>query len=522
MPQTDVLVVGAGPTGLVLALWLHKQGVNFHIIDQAEAPAKNSRALVIHSRILELYRQLDLTDEILQHGHKLSATNLWVDRYHRAHIPLEQFGSDLTPYPFLTILPQDDHERLLEKRLNSLGIFVERCTRLLDFVDHGPSVTANLLSETDGSKATWDAAYIVGCDGARSAVRHGIHAKYEGDTYEPLFYIADIDGEDGPLFNGEAHLSLTRDQFLLLLPYSQKRHVRLVGTTLSKDGSLDEHKDQQQQVTVDDVLPQIKQVLDVEAIKVNWFSTYRSHHRVADKFRANRAFIIGDAAHIHSPVGGQGMNTGIMDAMNLAWKLATVLKQSSMTEESKDQLLGSYEYERRAFALKLVESTDRGFTVMSSNGWIPYILRRWVLPYVAPLIPYFPSAGKEIFRTGSQLILSYRGSSLSQAAGGFGAIQPGDRLPWAKTKQGDNFSSIQDITWQVHVYGDSRPDIVEWCTRRNIQLFVFDWDKQHGKVGLQKDAAYLLRPDHYIAGILAGEVMESQLDEYFSSRGLTC
>lgn len=520
MPQTDVLVVGAGPTGLVLALWLHKQGIRFHIVDQAEAPAKNSRALVIHSRILELYRQLDLTDEILQHGHKLSATNVWANGHHRTRIPLAEYGCDLTPYPFMTILPQDDHERLLENRLNSLGIFVERRTRLLDFVDHGASVTANLLSETDGSKSSWNAAFIVGCDGAHSAVRHGIHAKYEGDTYEPLFYIVDVDGEDGPLFNEEAHLTLTRGQFLLLLPYSQKRHVRLVGTTLSKDGSLDEHKDQQKQVTVDDVLPQIKQALNLETIKVNWFSTYHSHHRVADKFRANRAFIIGDAAHIHSPVGGQGMNTGIMDAINLAWKLATVLKPSSMTEEAKDQLLGSYELERRAFALKLVESTDRGFTVMSSNGWIPYIMRRWVLPFVAPLIPYFPSAGKEMFRTGSQLLLSYRGSPLSQAAGGCGAIQPGDRLPWAKTKQGDNFSSIQDITWQVHVYGDSRPDIVEWCKRRNIQLFVFDWDEQHGKVGFQKDAAYLLRPDHYIAAIFAGEV--TQLDEYFSSRGLTC
>ncbi|KAJ5114845.1 Monooxygenase FAD-binding [Penicillium alfredii] len=527
MPETDVLIIGAGPTGLVLALWLHRQGINVHIVDQAEAAAKNSRALVVHARIVELYQQLGLTDDLLAVGHQLPATNIWVGGHHRAHIPLQEFGQKLTPYPFMLTLPQDEHERLLERRLKALGVTVERRTRLLNFVDHGSNITATLLCDTDESEMTYNAAYIVGCDGAHSAVRHGIGTKYEGDAYKPFFYIADIEGDgDSPFFNGEAHVTLTNESFYLVIPYAQRRHARLVGVTLADDNAtydpdhtLSEHHPQ---ITFDDILPQVKKALNIKIEKLNWFSTYRSHHRVAEKFRDNRAFIVGDAAHIHSPVGGQGMNTGIMDAINLAWKLATVIKQTEMTEDAKSQLLESYETERRAFAMKIVSSTDTGFTTFTAKGIFPHILRTWIIPYLAPVVTWFSHTRTEMFRAGSQLICTYRGSGLSQAAECTAAVHPGDRLPWAKTQQDDNFSTLSDICWQLHVYGDQQPGLGEWCLRRNVKLFVFDWDEQHAKAGLKKDVVYLLRPDHYIAGIFEGDSVESALDDYFSSRGLAC
>ncbi|KAJ5885118.1 hypothetical protein N7495_009628 [Penicillium taxi] len=526
MPQTDVLIVGAGPTGLVLALWLYKQGLSFRIIDEAEAPAPNSRALVVHARILELYRQLNLAEDILAAGYKIPATNIWVDGQHRAHISLKDFGNELTPYPYMLAIPQDDHERLLEKRLNTLGIFVERCTKLQNFVDRASSITATLLQ--DNNETTCGAAYIVGCDGAHSTVRHIIGAKFEGDTYIPLFYIADINakGNESPFFNGEAHLAFVEETFNLILPYEQGGRVRLIGTKVDKDNSNDGQQLSMSantpELTFENVLPDIEKTLRVAIKDVKWFSPYRSHHRVSEKFRSNRAFLVGDAAHIHSPVGGQGMNTGIMDAINLAWKLATAIKKPNMSEESKNNLLDSYETERRAFALTIVGATDRGFTALTAPGFLPHMLRSWIIPYAAPLITPFRSARMEIFRRASQLVCTYRGSPLNLRNHSPGIVQPGDRLPWTRTESADNFSTLHDISWQLHVYGDQRPELVEWCCKMNVQFFGFKWNSNCGLVGLKKDFGYLLRPDHYIAGILEGDSIEQELDEYFSSHVLQC
>lgn len=521
MTRPDVLIAGGGPTGLVLALWLHEQGIKVRIVDQGSGPVKTSRALAVHARILELYRQLDLTDDLLALGYKLPAANVWVDGQHRARLPLTNIGLGLTPYPFMFVMPQDEHERFLETRLNSHGIFVERHTKLQGFVDHGASVTATLISEDNGNESTCEASYIVGCDGAHSVVRRVIGAEYEGDTYVPVFYIADIEAEahESPMFNGEAHLAFVENTFNLIIPYAQERRVRLIGTTLSKSTEDPEH---QQQITFEDVLPDIKKTSKIEVKNLNWFSLYRTHHRVASSFRKNRAFLVGDAAHIHSPVGGQGMNIGIMDAINLAWKLSTVLKQDSMTDESKDQLLDSYEQERRAFALSVVGVTDKGFKILTSSGLLPHIVRAWVIPYIFPIMIRFQFIRLQIFRRLTQLICSYRESPLSEASNASNIVQPGDRLRWAKTDSGDNFETLRYLCWQIHVYGDLKPAVAEWCQRMDVRLAHFPWDQKHADVGLVKDAYYLLRPDHYIAGIFDGENVESRLDEYFTLRGWTC
>jgi 2-polyprenyl-6-methoxyphenol hydroxylase-like FAD-dependent oxidoreductase len=338
---------------------------------------------------------------MLKVGYKLPATNVWVEGQHRAHIPLREFGKELTPYPYIFTVPQDAHERVLEGKLNSYGIFVERCTKLESFVDNGSSITAKLVRQDDGTESSCEASYIVGCEGAHSVVRHEIGAKYEGDTYVPLFYIADLEAEeqDSPLFNGEAHLSFVDDTFNLILPYAQERRVRLIGTTIPKTNETHQDHDVSEphpEVTFEDVLPDIRKASGIEIKKVKWFSPYRSHHRVSSIFHKNRAFLVGDAAHIHSPVGGQGMNTGIMDAINLAWKLATVITQESMTEDAKHRLLDSYESERRAFALSVVGATDHGFTLLTSPGFLPHMLRAWIIPYVAPLVTRFQSARMEL------------------------------------------------------------------------------------------------------------------------------
>ena len=182
MTRCDVLIVGAGPTGLVLALWLTKLGVRVRIIDKTAEPGTTSRALAVHARTLELYRQLDLTDFVRAHGHKVPAVRFWVKGEARARVSFEEVGADLTPYPFLQIFPQDEHERLLIARLKAMGVSVERQTELLGYDDDGERIVARLRA-AEGRQDECAAAYIAGCDGARSVVRQTMGLDFPGATY---------------------------------------------------------------------------------------------------------------------------------------------------------------------------------------------------------------------------------------------------------------------------------------------------------------------------------------------------
>ena len=188
----DVLIVGAGPTGLVLALWLTRLGVPLRIIDKTAEPGTTSRALAVQARTLELYRQLNLTDAVLTLGHKVPAINLWVRGEQKAHLAFETVGGGLTPYPFLHIFPQDQHERLLLQRLQELGVSVERRTELLGYTEQGGSVAARLRGP-DGHEESCEATYLAGCDGARSLVRETMGTGFPGGTYRQVFYVADVE-----------------------------------------------------------------------------------------------------------------------------------------------------------------------------------------------------------------------------------------------------------------------------------------------------------------------------------------
>src|SRR5262245_53038455 len=227
MPRSDVLIVGAGPTGLVLALWLTKLGLRPRIIDKTAQPGTTSRALAVHARTLELYRQLDLSDFIIEHGHKVPAVNLWVQGKLKTRVSFEEIGSELTPYAFLQIFPQDEHERLLVAKLKNLGVSVERQTELIGYRDEGDSVVAH-LRRPDGEE-TCGAVYIAGCDGAHSIVRETMGTGYAGGTYLDLFYVADVQA-GGPAVDGELHADLEEADFLAVFPLAGKGRVRLIGT----------------------------------------------------------------------------------------------------------------------------------------------------------------------------------------------------------------------------------------------------------------------------------------------------
>ncbi len=233
--------------------------------------------------------------------------------------------------------------------------------------------------------------------------------------------------------------------------------------------------------------------LDFTIGRVNWFSTYRVHHRVAAKFRVGRAFLLGDAAHVHSPVGGQGMNTGIGDAFNLAWKLAAALSGCAT-----DALLDSYEPERIGFARRLVATTDRMFTLATKPGAIAGFARTRLFPVVVSLLFRLPGVRSYLFRTVSQIGVNYRGSPLCE--GTAGAVQAGDRLPWIPTgPDEDNFDPLTALSWQVHVYGPPRHDLASPCAELGLPIHAFAWTPPMERAGLLAGALYLIRPDSYVA-----------------------
>jgi len=251
--------------------------------------------------------------------------------------------------------------------------------------------------------------------------------------------------------------------------------------------------------------------LGLEVRKVNWFSTYRVHHRVTGHYRRGRVLLAGDAAHVHSPAGGQGMNTGIGDAVNLGWKLADVVRGRAPAA-----LLDSYESERIAFARKLVETTDRVFSFVTAQGNFADFVRTRIAPLFASLAYGIEPVRETLFRVLSQTAIQYRDSALSE--GSAGRVHGGDRLPWTGLDGPDNHAPL-DARWQAHVYGTPPPALEAWCATATLPLRRFDWSAACGAAGLQEHALYLLRPDGHVA--LADQAADPQvLRRWFATRGM--
>ena len=507
--DTEVLIVGAGPTGLVLALWLTRVGVRVRIVDKTAEAGTTSRALAVQARTLELYNQIGIADAVVESGRKMIAGNFWVAGKKAAHVVIGEMGTGLSPFPYALIFPQDEHERLLIERLSEAGIQVERPTELLGFEEANGHVIAR-LKRADGTEETCEAAYIAGCDGARSAVREGLQIGFPGGTYDHLFYVADVQAS-GAAINGELHVALDRIDFLAVFALKGDGRARLIGTVRDEAGKQNEN------LSWNDVSKRVIEWIGIDVERVNWFSTYRVHHRVADHFCKGRAFLLGDAAHIHSPVGGQGMNTGIGDAVNLGWKLAAVLRgRANVT------ILESYEPERIAFARRLVATTDQAFTGVTGSGATAQFIRLHIVPVVIPLLSKFATMRRLMFRTVSQTGVSYRGSSLSEGRGG--EVHGGDRLPWVEAASNsngkDNFAPLTSLDWQVHVYGDAAPEVRAVCVARKLPLHVFPWHPGMNRAGLRRNALYLVRPDGYVA-LADADASVAALTSYLDTRKLT-
>lgn len=504
MSGSQVLIVGAGPTGLWLALWLTRLGIHVRIVDRAAAPGTTSRALAVHARTMEFGDQIGIAHALVEAGVEVDALNFWAGGRRAARVPVRRIGEGDSPFPFPLILPQDVHERLLIERLNDIGVRVERSIEVTRVEQNEQRVRAVLTR--DGVEEIVDAAYLAGCDGASSTVREQLGIGFPGGTYSGAFYVADVDAS-GPAVDGSAHVDIEDEDFAIVFPLKAGERVRLVG--LLRDGV-----DSDREISFDDIRGRAIAHLKLHVTDVRWFSTYRVHHRVADRFGSGRIFLLGDAAHIHSPVGGQGMNTGIGDAVNLSWKLAAVLR-----ERADASLLATYEPERIAFARQLVATTDRAFTVVTASGGLARFVRTRLMPAVVPTLARFATLRRAVFRIISQIRIEYRHSALS--AGRAGGVHGGDRLPWIELSPGaDNFEPLTSLDWQVHVYGEVRPDLQKACAELGLALHRFEWVPKMAAAGLHRDALYLIRPDGYVAWADAGADPQ-QLRSYLDRHRLT-
>lgn len=482
MENPSVLIVGAGPTGLLLALWLARRGVLFRIVDGKSGPGQASRAMAVQARTLEFYRQLGFADAVVASGVPMDTLHLWEGGHEAAVMPLGDFGRDQSPYPFVLSYPQDDHERLLVAKLAESGVNVEWNTELVSFTQDDAGVRATLRK--GGTEETLEAAYLCGCDGAHSAVRHGLDIGFPGGTYDQRFYVADADVTGRSAQDHDIVICMEESGFGLCLPVRSTGMHRLIGAVPSEAGEAP--------TDFEAIRPTVERIMGLQVRSVNWFSTYQVHHRVADRFRQGRAFLLGDAGHVHSPAGGQGMNTGLGDAVNLAWKLASVLKDGA-----SPGLLDTYEPERIAFARLLVQTTDRVFQTTTGKGALSRLVRTLIAPHLIPFAFRFAGVRRSAFDTVSQIRIEYRHSPLSE--GHAGDVHGGDRLPWTGSTGTDNFEPLGSLGWQIHVYGTPTDDLRQAADDLRMPLHAFTWREAMRPHGLLRDGAYLLRPDGYVA-----------------------
>src|SRR5215472_12855237 len=313
-----ILIVGAGPTGLTAALELLRHGVSCRIIDQCPSPSTTSKALGIHSRTLEVFEALKVLDPFLASGRKLHAFNAFAGTQRLAHVSFDELEA---PYPFVLSLPQCETERILTRELRARGVEIERSKKLTALTllsDHADVEVADLTTNrVDRSSHPW----IIGADGAHSAVRKALEIPFDGEALAEDFMLADVAIDwDRPI--DETHVFFSPAGILAALPLPGERRYRLVVDLPERLPPEPVLKDTTQCLALFQAWMDRRAHSGIRISEPTWISHFRIQSRIVPTYRKGRAFLAGDAAHIHSPVGGQGMNTGIQDAFNLGWKLA--------------------------------------------------------------------------------------------------------------------------------------------------------------------------------------------------------
>ncbi|MFC8796749.1 FAD-dependent monooxygenase [Promicromonospora sp. NPDC057138] len=525
-----VLVVGAGPTGLTMANELVRHGVPVRVIDRAPTAATTSRALVVMPRTLEIFDDMGVVDAALAAGNRAPGLSLMFGKDkkgqdRKVYMDLADLLTgprNHTAYSALRTLSQTDTERLLAEALAERGVDVERGVALTDLTTDGDTVTVSLRTE-DGSTETAPYRWVVACDGAHSAVRKAIGMPFEGSTYPDEFIMADAE-LDWELPDGDLYTFPSPAGIFAAFAMPGEHRFRIFGNVATGPEGPREYSEpthEEFQAMIDERVP-----YPAKVVQEYWVTRYRVHRRGVPRYRDGRVFLVGDAAHVHSPAGAQGMNTGIQDAYNLAWKLALVVR--GIAEEP---LLDSYHADRHPVGVRLLKTTDRMFGVIAGQSRLARMARGRVAPELASRLLTRDRVRRGLIGILAQLRLSYPDSPLNAESGSdWGdAPAPGDRAREAEVLIDGEPGRVHDVLRGTQhtvllftgLDEHARP-AVELCriaerieraypelvTARVVSaersadrpLALGDPDRSaHRQYGVERASAFVVRPDGHVA-----------------------
>jgi 2-polyprenyl-6-methoxyphenol hydroxylase-like FAD-dependent oxidoreductase len=477
-----VLICGAGPVGMTMALALKRRGVDVRILDKALARTDKSKALVLWPRTLELLDIQGGVERFVAAGSPALGARILADGKQLVRVDLQSARS---AYRFALMIPQSETERLLEERLESLGVAVERGTSLVSFGDDGSGVDA-VLSHPDGRVETLRADWLVGCDGAHSTVRHGLPAAvFEGDTLPSEWVLADVQ-IDGDLPRDLLSICLTHDGIMAMLPIAGTRYRIIADAGLTADVAADAPAP---------TLAQVQAIVDARGFQglvvhdPNWLARFRINERKVKDYRHGRVFLAGDAAHVHSPAGGQGMNTGMQDAINLAWKLALVWHG-----DAAPALLESYSPERSAVGAQVLRNAG----LLTRMALISNPILRQLRSLAAGALSHLPALQQRIVDQLTEVDIHYPDSLLTASPHG-ASRQPagGDRAPDIPLAADSPYRRLHGVLatgrFAVLTVGGAAIELPAALAALATPVHV------DAAQGYDAGHVYLIRPDAYVA-----------------------
>ena len=446
--ETDVLIIGAGPVGVTLACELKRHGADVRIVDQKPEPNQHPNAAVVHVRTLEFLAAMGAVGGFLQEGYALPGMQIYLSGKHAGLINVAGVDS---PYPQPRTLPQQITERLLREHLARLGGAIERPVEATSVLQEPAGVTVRLKHLAEGGREEIARArWVVGCEGSASVTREDLKIEFPGERYPGKVFLQADANVRWTYPHGYGYQFMTGDAIVMLFPYDAAGHYRII---VARN---DDNPDNHEPPTLEEVQELVRLVdPSAELYDPVWFNRFRSGHRLATHFREGRAFLAGDAGHVHIPIGGQGMNYGMHDAFNLGWKLAAVAKG-----EARPSLLDTYQPERHGADSGLIKGTDFGFQMMVKPNAVTKAARELILPTLIHT-EMFQNRVRDVL---GEVNVAYPDSPLTEDHAGSSGPSAGYRAPDAvlvkmpERKTTTLFEAIHGTRWTLLLFAGLDPD----------------------------------------------------------------